>query len=103
MTRYTEFETYKLIWNYLTRVILPNMAKVRNWPKVRRFHSFQRIALDNTFEDVWYNHLSQKKGAINTISKTQLIKAIKFALQMASDESGKVMLELNDKSLGYRN
>jgi hypothetical protein len=95
-------EELKMIWNYLTREILPDMAKKYNWPKVKRFHSFQRIALDNTFQDVWYNHLSQKKGAIHTISEKDLLKAIAMAMDMASDPSGKIMSSLNRKSLQYR-
>lgn len=82
----------------LTEQLLPDLARTERWP-IRLDHCFKRICLDNTFEDVWYNHL--KSPAERYISEPALSRAVAIAEQLYT-EGLPVLAILNRKSLTWR-
>jgi len=86
----------------LTGRILPKLAREGEWT-ITEDHCFQRVVLDNVFEDVWYNHLDKnsEKPAYKQLGKKELISAVRISREM--ERKGKNYVErLNRKSLEYR-
>lgn len=86
----------------VTEKILPQMAEENSW-SITEDHCFQRIVLDNIFEDIWYNHLSKEgdEPAHKQLNKDQIITALDIANVMQRRGREKVE-KLNNKSLEYR-
>lgn len=70
--------------------ILPQLAKGQGWT-ITEDHCFQRVVLDNVFEDIWYNHLDKDSEipAYKQLSKDELVSAIRFSREM--ERKGKIM------------
>ncbi|EGQ43548.1 MAG: hypothetical protein J07AB43_15390 [Candidatus Nanosalina sp. J07AB43] len=85
-----------------TAEVLPQLAAENSWV-IRFDHCFQRVVLDNVFDDVWYNHLdkSSSKPAYKQLSHDQLVSALNLCREMEKMGSKKVE-ELNRKSLKFR-
>lgn len=96
-------EELKNIYMEITGELLPELAKNKNWV-IRFDHCFQRVILDNIFDDVWYNHLDKEsqEPAYRQLERKELIDAIKLANQMVDEGHSKVK-ELNETSLRHRN
>ncbi len=85
-----------------TSRILPQLAREGKWT-ITEDHCFQRVVLDNVFEDMWYRHLDKnsEKPAYKQLSKKELISAVRISREM--ERKGKSYVErLNRKSLEYR-
>ncbi|MEL6644871.1 MAG: hypothetical protein AAFQ79_13135 [Pseudomonadota bacterium] len=84
---------------YLTRVVLPAMARApgTRWP-VREDHCFQRIVLDTICGGVWYDHIP--RPAYRHLTAAQARDAVRLCEGI---ETGTVDLHcLNAQSLGWR-
>lgn len=113
---------YKLMTNDL----LPTEARRhtgqpgRRWP-IRLNHCFQRVILDNLFNDVWYGHLpaaapsddgeqkstrrrtaaKQRQSAMSMLTAEQLERALAIGRRML-EGGAPVVRELNERSLAWR-
>lgn len=96
-----EIENLREKYLELTEEKLPKKAKKNNW-EIRFDHCFQRVTLDNIFNDEWYGYLDHRSDipAYKQMSRRQLMEAINIAKQMYNSEEK--MEELNQKSLDYR-
>lgn len=85
-----------------TAEVLPQLAGENNWV-IKFDHCFQRLVLDNIFDDVWYNHLekSGSEPAYKQLSRVQLVSALKLCREMEK-LGGEKVEELNRKSLKFR-
>lgn len=85
----------------LTEEKLPKKAKEEDW-EIRFDHCFQRVILDNIFQDEWYGYLDNRSDipAYKQMSIKQLKEAIKLGRKMLDSEE--YMEELNQKSLNWR-
>ena len=101
---YADSSTEELRELYLnaTAEVLPQLARENNWV-IRLDHCFQRVVLDNIFDDVWYNHLekSGSEPAYRQLSRDQLVSALNLCREMEKT-GGKKVEELNRKSLKFR-
>ena len=85
-------------WLQLTRVTLPRLSALRNWP-VREDHCFQRILLDVVYGGVWYDHV-KGRPAYRWIAIDRLEAAVALGQRIADgDEDLRV---LNARSLAWR-
>merc|ERR1719217_1336712 len=88
-------------WYALMRQELPGAARAEGgWP-IQLDHCFMRVALDNYFGKCWYEVLDKQKGAVKSMSDSQLSGAIKVAegmLQRGRD----AVVGLNEASLRFR-
>lgn len=82
----------------LTDQVMPQYFKDRD-TKVKRFHSFRRILMDNLFGDVWYKHLN--KPAYKNLTNKQLEILVKLGNRILANPSGLELL--NNWSLRWRN
>ena len=100
--KHAEIGRLREIYLNLTGRILPQLAEEGGWVIVRD-HCFQRVVLDNVFEDTWYNHLDKDgdNPAYKQLSKSELISAIRISKKMERN-GGKFVEKLNEKSLEYR-
>ena len=85
-----------------TAEVLPQLARENNWV-IRSDHCFQRVVLDNVFDDVWYNHLekSGSEPAYRQLSRDRLVSALDLCREMEK-AGGEKVEELNRKSLKFR-
>jgi hypothetical protein len=86
----------------LTANKLPQRASSNNWVIIFD-HCFQRVVLDNVFDDCWYNKLDKNSQtpAYKQLDKEQLKQAITIAEDMINNGHSRVK-ELNNQSLEYR-
>ena len=84
----------------LTNRVLPDLAGQRHFP-VRLNHCFQRIVLDNLFNDCWYNVLSHREPAYKQLNEEQLERAIALAKAII-DQPDDYLAQLNQNSLRWR-
>ena len=84
----------------LTNRVLPELAQQRRFP-VRLNHCFQRIVLDNLFNNCWYNVLSRSTPAYKQLSEEQLERAIALA-EAIIHEPDDYLDRLNQDSLRWR-
>jgi hypothetical protein len=101
-------------YKHLTNGVLPAEARkhtgtASRWP-IRLNHCFQRVILDNLFQDVWYPHLSidgedgskpPKGGAMHRLRIDQLVGALEIGRQMRQG-GAPIVRELNERSLAWR-
>lgn len=103
-SRYTDSSIEGLRELYLnaTAEVLPQLARENNWV-IKFDHCFQRVVLDNIFEDVWYNHLekSGSEPAYRQLSRDQLVSALNLCRGMEK-AGGEKVEELNRESLKFR-
>lgn len=81
---------------------LPEKAQANNWV-IRFDHCFQRVVLDNLFNDCWYNHLDKESDvpAYKQLTEEQLIEAIQIATEMYNQGRKEVEYR-NNQSLEWR-
>ena len=103
-SRYADSSIEELRELYLnaTAEVLPQLARENNWV-IRFDHCFQRVVLDNVFDDVWYNHLdkSGSEPAYRQLNRDQLVSALNLCRDMEK-AGGEKVEELNRKSLKFR-
>lgn len=102
-------EEYKHLTNDVFAEARKHTGTATRWP-IRLNHCFQRIILDNLFQDVWYPHLSidgedgskpPKGGAMHRLRIDQLVGALEIGRQML-EGGAPIVRELNERSLAWR-
>lgn len=103
-SRYADSSIEELRELYLnaTTEVLPQLARENNWV-IKFDHCFQRVVLDNIFDDVWYNQLekSGSEPAYRQLSRDQLVSALNLCRDIEK-AGGEKVEELNRKSLKFR-
>jgi hypothetical protein len=103
-SRYSDSRIERLQELYLNAMaeVLPQLAKEEEWV-IRSDLCFQRVLIDNIFEDVWYNHLenSGSEPAYKQLSRDQLVSALDLCRDMEK-AGGEKVEDLNRKSLKFR-
>ncbi len=84
----------------LTHRVLPDLAQQRRFP-VRFNHCFQRIVLDNLFNDCWYDVLNRREPAYKQLTEQQLEGAIALAEEIVNQPDD-YLDQLNQNSLRWR-
>lgn len=97
MERLTELRNQYLD---LTNRVLPDLAQQRRFP-VRLNHCFQRIVLDNLFNNCWYTVLSRREPAYKQLDEEQLERVIAIA-EAIIHQPDNYLDQLNQNSLRWR-
>lgn len=81
----------------LTGEVMPKLASKHGWP-IRFDHCFQRVVLDNVFQDEWYGHVDSP--AYKNLSEKEMRKAVEISELLLENPS--LMAKYNRNSLKFR-
>jgi hypothetical protein len=92
-------ELLEQAWLHLTRITLPQAARVRpDWP-VHLDHCFQRILLDNAVGGRWYDHVARRPAYRHAPEHT-LTRAVTLGEAVLAGTAD--LHALNARSLAWR-